>query len=196
MTITYQGEPNTAMPLLPDWPSENQFRRYRQRDQTIPAVRMKCFTLPNLGPDLPDAERVQYRNRESDSVDQALFFAEPARVTVEVLSPQVGIIAHLPGAPAGTRHTDGPLLECESGDSARCTPGRKFQTEQYHASLDDFIISAPGLLAHQARRPAPAVHQLTRRLNTGPYNISCTLFSPRGAEQAASPNRGVACESR
>lgn len=152
---------------------------------------MKYFKLPDLGEGLPEAEILEWRIQEGDTVktDQILVSVETAKAIIEIPSPQDGTIAHLFGAAGDTIHTGEPLIEFageEDTDSGTVVG----KLSQEASSTDDhfYIGAAPSTQNHQPQM-TPAVRALAQRLGVDINQLQGSghdgHITPRDIEHAA-----------
>ena len=161
---------------------------------------MTVFKLPDLGEGLQDAEIVEWKVTEGDTVtvDQPLVSVETAKAVVEVPSPQSGRIVKLHGKAGDTIEVGKPLVTFE-GDAPAAEPpvkpataatagqakpnageairdtgvvvGAMTQSNDVVSEKVTTVGSAAGL------KVAPAVRALAHRLN-----VDLTIITPSGPD--------------
>ncbi len=159
---------------------------------------MTVFKLPDLGEGLQDAEIVEWRVQEGDTValDQPLVAVETAKAVVEVPSPVAGKIVKLHGKAGDTIEVGKPLVTFEgdaptpvvepatrppagedrpnAGEAIRDTGvvvGAMTQNNEVVTEKVTTVGSAAGL------KVAPAVRALAHRLN-----VDLTIITPSGPD--------------
>lgn len=162
------------------------------------------FNLPDLGEGLPEAEIVEWRVKEGDTVtvDQPLVSVETAKAVVDVPSPYTGRIVKLYAQPGDVVETGKPLVEFEPAEgtkvaaarapsaaapapSSTAQPARPAQgmvVGRMESSDQEFvdraIVGGTRRSVRERVRAAPAVRMLAKRL--GVDLASCRATGPRG----------------
>ena len=81
---------------------------------------MKTFNLPDLGEGLQEAEIVEWKVKEGDTVnvDDPLVAVETAKAVVDVPSPEKGVVARLHAADGDMVEVGKPLVDFDDGSGA------------------------------------------------------------------------------
>jgi 2-oxoisovalerate dehydrogenase E2 component (dihydrolipoyl transacylase) len=137
---------------------------------------VKIFKLPDLGEGMQEAEIVEWKVREGDSVavDQALVSMETDKAIVDVPSPQAGRIEKLFGGAHEVVHVGAPLVgfEGEAEEDAGTVVG--------HMPVGREVVTEGTVGVAQAAagvKATPAIRALAHRLN-----VDLALVTPSGPD--------------
>ena len=147
---------------------------------------MKIFKLPDLGEGLIEAELVEWHVKEGAKVsaDDPLVAVETAKAIVEIPAPYSGHINKLFGAPGDVLHTDDPLVEFATADTADSA------TVVGNLGTTREVVAERAVDVHRGgggAKATPAVRALAQRLNVDLSIV--TPSGPNGSVTAADVQR-------
>ncbi len=125
------------------------------------------FRLPDVGEGTAEAEIVAWHVKTGDAVaeDQPLVDVMTDKATVEITSPQAGVVAVLHGQPGDMAPVGGPLVELDTAGEAGAAPAPAPAPAPVPAAA---AAPAPALEPAAEARPAPRPDPVRMHSRTPP----------------------------